>query len=276
MSSNDSFSVRQGYVQPRTVMQVESMDAPLRNGLWNCVEAHLNSIHTVNSVFSQSRLSSYGSQLWHEFFRLPVDEMPSRYRLDFLKAVRDWFMSAVWYSVYDLLEYLARTTSSQKFIAACNDVMQREVAGYRFIGMKIVPIVSPQEILEVETALKVQSGPVRTHIDAAVNLLSDRQNPNLRKSIDESISAVEAAVRELTGDSKAMLPAGLKALDANLHPAQEQAFIKLYGYTSDESGIRHSLTDDSRPVDNADARYMLVACSAFVNYLRAKSNRELS
>ncbi len=67
----------------------------------------------------------------------------------------------------------------------------------------------------------------------------------------------------------------LKALKTDLHPALREAFMRLYGYTGDESGIRHELTEGGREIDVADARYMLIACSAFVNYLRSKSQREL-
>jgi len=28
-----------------------------------------------------------------------------------------------------------------------------------------------------------------------------------------------------------------------IHPALEGAFVKLYGYTSDEQGIRHAMTE---------------------------------
>jgi hypothetical protein len=44
----------------------------------------------------------------------------------------------------------------------------------------------------------------------------------------------------------------------------------LYGYTSDSSGIRHALQDEPN-LDFVDAKFMLVACSAFVNYLTDKA-----
>jgi hypothetical protein len=81
------------------------------------------------------------------------------------------------------------------------------------------------------------------------------------------MSAVESAVRIITGDHKATLGDALKKLDSvkALHPALMQAMGKLYGYTSDEGGIRHSLIDFSK-VDEADAKFMIVACSAFMNF----------
>ena len=56
----------------------------------------------------------------------------------------------------------------------------------------------------------------------------------------------------------------------NAHPALLDSFEKLYGYTSDGDGIRHALTEDGKEVDFNDAKFMLVTCSAFINYLIGK------
>ena len=48
------------------------------------------------------------------------------------------------------------------------------------------------------------------------------------------------------------------------------AFNKLYGYTSSKEGIRHALSEQTT-LSSEDARFMLVSCSAFVNYLTSKS-----
>ena len=53
----------------------------------------------------------------------------------------------------------------------------------------------------------------------------------------------------------------------------KEAFKKLYNYTSDSNGIRHSLTDQNRQPNFDDAKFMLVSCSAFVNYLVSKANK---
>ena len=44
----------------------------------------------------------------------------------------------------------------------------------------------------------------------------------------------------------------------------------MYGYTNDAEGIRHSLLDEAN-LRFEDAKYMVVTCSAFVNYLVAKA-----
>lgn len=55
-----------------------------------------------------------------------------------------------------------------------------------------------------------------------------------------------------------------------IHAALKKGFSNIYGYTSDASGIRHALLDESN-LDFEDAKYMLISCSAFVNYLASKS-----
>jgi hypothetical protein len=55
----------------------------------------------------------------------------------------------------------------------------------------------------------------------------------------------------------------------SLHQALKEGFIKLYGYTSDEGGIRHAMLDEPN-LSAADARYFLLSCTSFVNYLKAQ------
>ena len=115
------------------------------------------------------------------------------------------------------------------------------------------------------------SDPVRTHLTRALELFADRQKPDFRNSIKESISAVEALCQQATGDKKATLGDALKRLKASatLHPTLETAFQKLYGYTNDAEGIRHALKEGSS-LTLADAKFMLVVSSAFINLLRSK------
>jgi hypothetical protein len=49
-------------------------------------------------------------------------------------------------------------------------------------------------------------------------------------------------------------------------------FKNLYGFTSDESGIRHPLLEKGTArVDEIDALFMIGACAAFVSYLINKA-----
>ena len=58
------------------------------------------------------------------------------------------------------------------------------------------------------------------------------------------------------------------------HKALKQAFSKLYGYTNDAEGIRHSLLDkDSPDVDLDEAMFMFGACASFAAYLVNKHRK---
>jgi hypothetical protein len=59
-----------------------------------------------------------------------------------------------------------------------------------------------------------------------------------------------------------------------IHPALAKGFDSLYGFTSDEKGIRHALIDEPvAEVDETDALYMLGSCAAFVSYLINKARK---
>jgi hypothetical protein len=113
------------------------------------------------------------------------------------------------------------------------------------------------------------------HLEQALELIANKKSPDYRNSIKESISAVEAMCQLITGNKKATLGDALRQIEGKvgtLHPAQKDAFSKLYGYTNDAQGIRHALLGET-DLDVEDAVYMLVVCSAFINYLISKANK---
>ena len=99
------------------------------------------------------------------------------------------------------------------------------------------------------------------------------RNSDWAGSLRESIHAVEAmAVRLAPGTDT--LGAALKVLEqrGHLHGGLKAAFGSLYGYSSDEEGVRHALVfGDEAQVDEADALFMLGACASFVSYLLTRS-----
>ena len=147
-----------------------------------------------------------------------------------------------------------------------------ENAVYTIVDGKVAPITDDMEIEAIEEALANSKDNIRVHLSEALKLFSDKEHPDYRNSIKEFISAVEALCRELTGEDT--LGKALKKLEDKgivIQSQLKEAFIKLYAYTNQpDTGIRHSLMDDDatyHPSYN-EAYFMLVACSAFVNYLR--------
>ena len=153
-----------------------------------------------------------------------------------------------------------------------NKCFEREYIGYRFVDGLIIPISDDFEINAINDALKIRDEAVREHISKANRLLADRQNPDYENSIKESISAVEAMCEILTGikGKDATLGRMLKKLEENgivIHSGLKQAFNALYGYTSDANGIRHAGNIGGPLSTLEEAKFMMVSCSAFINYL---------
>jgi len=182
-----------------------------------------------------------------------------------------------WYIIFDFIErYLvtSKKETSEKMAMEFNRILEDEVAAYRILGSLVVPITNESELAVISDAKSVSYDSVKTHIEKALSLFSDRKTPDYENSIKESISAVEAICCIITGMSgpNATMGKAIKKLKDNgihIHSAMENAFASLYGYASDENGIRHGGIDFANaPAE--DAKYMMVSCSAFVNYLIEK------
>ena len=78
--------------------------------------------------------------------------------------------------------------------------------------------------------------------------------------------------RDITGEST--LGDSLKNLEkkgVKIPATLKSGFDKLYAYTNDKkAGIRHALMDDTYVPQYEEAKFMLVSCSAFVNYIQEK------
>ena len=153
-----------------------------------------------------------------------------------------------------------------------NFVFEKFMVGYRIIHEQIVPITTEEEKGSIEAAIKKSASAVSEQLSKALRFLSDRKKPDYSKSLDCSISAVESQCRILLNDPNPTLGKALKKLEDKgipLHGSLKAGFEKLYGFASDADGIRHAGLNPSN-VDADLAKFMLVSCSAFVNYLRAK------
>ena len=152
-----------------------------------------------------------------------------------------------------------------------NEALQREHAGYRLVGTLVSPITNTAELDSINQVLQASDTfeTARKHLYKALELFSIRENPDYENAVKESISAIEAAARTVSGNERATLGVALKSIQKStrVHPALIEGWQKLYGFTSDAGGIRHAEHPDDFHVDRALAKYMLVSCSGFVNYL---------
>jgi hypothetical protein len=270
-----SLSERLGIVPVRSAIQGRSLDTPTRNRLWSAFALLVP--ESSGRSFSQTWMGSLFAHVWSDFLRQPVDDMPIE--REARKVIRGIFTEGEWWRVYDLIEFVLASRhngNTERMKDNISTILREEMAGFRYIDGRFVEITDETEITAIESALTATSGDKfaapRAHLTAALQLLSDRQAPDYRNSMKESISAVEAIAQVLTGDPQAELGKAIKLLDAKtpIHGALRSALLSLYGYTSDAEGIRHALSEAPN-VDAADAKFLLVVCSAFVVYLIQKS-----
>ncbi len=273
------FSERNGIIEAKSIIQVDYIDDDLKNGLWNAIQLYFWD-KVGNRNISLSRYDMFFKDLWHNFFKLPLDTMDDQYSKTKYE-IREWFFQWTWFEIYDFIEFISNAESpsqTDQFVDFCNLVLEREFSGYRFINGIIAPITSKSEVEEIDSAIKISENNtligVKTHLENSLRMLSDKVAPDYRNSIKESISAVESISKKLSTGSKHSLGSALDKIKGkiNLHPALEKGFKQIYGYTSDSDGIRHALMEEST-CDFEDAKYMLVACSAFVNYLIVKADK---
>lgn len=273
------FSQRLGIRKVKTGLDKEGLSVELKNSLWTLVLELIIEARSNENRYGekQSDLSVYFRELWIHFYKWPIDNLPWSYGTVSTNAatrtVREWFFKADWDLVLDFIEF--SSDYHPKFQQICNDFLKREMSAYRFVDGKLVEVNSKEEIEEIETAIKNSDkfNSVKTHLKTSLELLSDRKKPDYRNSIKESISAVESLAKIITKNDKTTLGQALKEIETkhNVPGSLKTAFSALYGYTSDEGGIRHSLLEIGIKVDIEEARFMLIACSAFVNYLISKT-----
>lgn len=268
-------------------LQLDYLDDELRAGLWNTLTRGLWQLWEPAATAYGMRTRSQGAReldrlidrLWSGYFHEPLDAMPAfkiqhRPEDSLYERLRSIMLRGEPLQDLDLLDAIVRYVDRSwqtRLCAALNEVMVAENCGYRFVDQILIPVTAPEEIESIETALEKTTGAVREHLSTALALLADRMAPDYRNSIKESISAVEAACQAIAGMPKASLGDCLKAIKKvkPLHQAFEAALVKLYGWTSDDGGIRHALTEQGVTPTHADAQFMLVSCSAFTNYLWA-------
>ncbi|WP_366183849.1 AbiJ-NTD4 domain-containing protein [Flavobacterium ovatum] len=277
------FTQKLGLSPIKTELEKTGMSPELRNSLWTVVietilefRSNERGYNNYGQREAYSKLAEYFRDLWIDFFKMPIDNLSISYGCIYgnspFEFVRAWFYKATWGEVFDFIEFSSSYHDS--FAEICNNFLKRELSAFRFVDGQLVEINSKEEVVEIQNAIrnadKFKS--VKTHIQTALELLSDRKNPDYRNSIKESISAVESLAKIIIKDDKTTLGQALKEIEKKhqIPNSLKSAFSALYGYTSDEGGIRHSLLENNVNVGMEEARFMLITCSAFVNYLMNK------
>lgn len=267
--------------QGEKILQTGEIDNKLRIDLWNSVQSnYLNRVFGarpyssiadpyINGPLRSCRNSNIILDLYENYFILPINNLFDFSLYGIKKEVENLYNELPWFKVYDLIEFIATRLKDDNFDREINFKLERNNSAYRLINREICPITNETEIMEISKAANTKYDSVNSHIDKAIQLFGDRNNPDYENTIKESITAVETMCSVIVG-KQAALSEALKELENRgvvIHPALKQSFIKLYGYTSDANGIRHAGDIGGKNSTFAEAKFMLVSCSAFINYL---------
>ena len=297
-----TFSERIGIVK-NDIIQKDDVDYDTRIGIYNVIFQTL--IHDISAyrkakhvewktktypknkyeldekALANKDFEFIEKRLWLEAMKYPIDLQPREMKY-FAQSIREYLTSCKWYEVYELIEHILKNynwTNKKEFIDRINMKLDEEKSAYRIIYDEIAMLTNENEIEEVEEVLSKSEGVfygVNAHLKSALQLLSDRKNPNYRKSIDESIMAVESICVLICQNDKATLGKALNKIERDgkikISGTLKSAYSQIYGYTSDNDGIRHAMTQEST-LNYEDAKYMLVSCTCFVNYLIVKAEK---
>lgn len=282
------FAERHGFVEKKAI-QVDDIDSSLKNRLYNAIHKYFDSSPTIDEELAfvvdklGDKVESFTRKNWSKIDSLLLKTIPNTpwympYEvIEYFFEAKRAYCKKCTYGCYEKDRTCGEIVFLQGISEAINLILEEEKSGYRFINDKFVNIVSGIELKEISEASNSPYHSVNTHIKKALMLYSDRKNPDYENSIKESISAVEAMCCIITGmtGTSATLGAALKKLEDNgvvIHNALREAFSKMYGYASDSDGIRHGGID-FKDAPSEDAKYMLISCSAFVNYLIEKHSK---
>ena len=239
--------------------------------------------HVDPSHFRSRRSTEDDVRRWtHIFIDLssnwllrPFDEL-SISGPDLIDDYKDPILSDLPFNrLFDLLQLIMRNNDCPtQFVSSIRGIFRVHGAAYVVTDSEPVTIIPARTHHEGQTIVNAigllgRNGLAGSaeHLRKAGDCIS---SSDWAGGIRESIHAVESVVNHLTGGSANSLSSALNLLESptELHPALVKAIKSLYGYTSNEQGIRHPLVDrDIAAVGMNEAVFMLGACASFCSFL---------
>lgn len=280
---NLPFSKRYGFEPVDIPFQSDNIDHILRTELWNAFYLYIYCKLENADNYSKEIYRSLHQALWVDFFQKALDDFPD-YDYQFSNFVRQHIEKGTWYKVYEFFEFVFRniedgyTYQNLEFEDYVNSKLRANNSAYTLTGNKFIPVTNEAEINELK---QTQSSAeqhgltgIQEHFNSAIELLSKKPKPDFRNSIKESISMVEVISR-IIEPTENTLGKALNKLDKHqkISGTLKAGFEKLYAYTNDKNGIRHALMHEPT-VDFEDAKFFLIACSSFTNYLIEKAKKD--
>ena len=293
-----TFSQREGKVPLPEALQAGKLNNKFKNQIWLVIERYINNgdIELCDFIDPEIEIQSdvhfYRNEdqdFWDHFvlsyhtnvLEVPHDVIKVEKAQEIKMWMRDSILKKEGHEILTLLEYMLRSPHIPEELAN-NIESSFELAPYFIDHSDGIATIIPSTSEEAKESIKKSLDNInqseltgtKVHLRKAAQELNTE---NFSGSMRESIHAVASAARQIDPKASKDLDAALNSLEKHgihIHPALKQAFKTLYGYTSNEEGVRKPFVKkESADVGIDEAIFMYSACVAFVDYLASKQRQ---
>ena len=276
-----SFSQAQGYEPLPRQLQLGDIPYNARMSFWNAFYLADRDSRSEDYMFVDDYeidkdwrqvLMSVHADFFYEGLDTFIDDDEHIYDI-----YKPYFLDADFNKVFDLIVFFVRHPQCpNQFIGEVGLAFLKHPIAYvfDFKSRTIYPAATPEEGKAIVDAVHElhEHGfdGARNHLMQSASLINQGE---WAQSVHQSISAVESVARRIAPGTNTLGDALNQLRSEGLleHRALEQGLGNLYGYTSDEQGVRHSLLDQGQSnVGQDEAVFMLGACASFASYLWRK------
>ncbi len=283
-----TFSQREGKVPLPEQMRLGQVPTKFRNVVWRCIDLAISSCEFGDDLdmYWEDSADTFPAIIWSYKFEIklqPHDKIRTSSPSADKTYSRELVLKSEYHEVITFVEYILRHEKCspklrRSLICAFDETftpyMVTEIEGV----FSVVPRNSPESgeatIAAIETIDQHGMSGATMHLRKAAKRMNEADYSG---SVRESIHAVESVACTIDQQAGKSLGPALNSLEKVgllKHPALKEAFKKLYGYTSDKRGIRHSeIGKGGTDVDLDEAIFMFGACAAFAAYLASMQRK---
>lgn len=264
------FSERHSIV-PEASIQLDEISDSTRNRIWNRIKIFLPDYYADRFFCEQFSIKLFDN--------LGLDADQAFYYV--ADKVDELIHGAEWFEVYDLIELILQLLHAEtagQLACGLNNLFEADKCAYRIVQTKlddqsvfqVTSITNELELREIQEAVQTEHEAVNKLLGDSLAMYSDKTNPDYAGSMRAAISAVESAFKIINPKAKTLGDA-LKALQKQgvvKHVRLIETIDKLYGFANET--VRHGQRENPE-ITQAEAKLILVTCSAIVNYVFEES-----
>ena len=274
---NLTFSQRYEYEPLPEPMRLEFLSKDLRRVLCNVVHVLL----FVDSSTLKCDKSLFFVRVLGRYFKQPEDEIRTL-PADIYEIFKRVLFDDPFNRVLDLIEFIVNDISAYRILAEEIQTLFEEHSAAYYLDLSqhrymFFPRCNKEQgDATVEAINTIQENGMDASVSHLRQAAAHINTKQYGDSIADSIHAVESVARSIDKKASTLGQAlkNLEKLGLQVHHALKEGFEKLYGYASDEQGIRHARIDkDSPEIGLDEAMFMFGACASFAAYLVSKNQQ---